>query len=43
MRMTSKIFETIEKDIFNVDIVQLKNKKLLRNLMSLKDNKVNYF
>lgn len=39
--MSNKIFETMEKDIFNAHIPDSEKRKLLKNLMNLKENKVN--
>lgn len=39
--MSNKIFETMEKDIFNANIADSEKRKLLKNLMNLKEHKVN--
>lgn len=39
--MSNKIFETMEKDIYDANIADSEKKKLLKNLMNLKENKVN--
>lgn len=39
--MSNKVFEIMEKDIFNANISDSEKRKLLKNLMNLKENKVN--